>query len=95
MAGDFLWRILMKKIGEHFFHGNLEYVVDEVNADGTCNAHLIKVHSDTPTTPTETPVKAVEEPKTKDSTTEPEKTSTRANSTTTKRTYTRRTTTKK
>lgn len=85
----------MRKIGEHFFHGNLEYVVDEVNADGTCNAHLIKVHTETPATPTKTPVKAVEEPKTEDSTTESEKTSTRASSTTTKRTYNRRTTTKK
>lgn len=36
------------KIGDKFFHNNfgtkLEYEVDKVNDDGTCNAHLVKVH---------------------------------------------------
>jgi len=70
----------MRKIGEHFFHENLEYVVDEINENGTYNSHLVKVHKEAPTTLSESPVKAVED-------TEPINTPT-----TTKRTYTRRNT---
>lgn len=86
------------KIGERFTHDiygkKLVYEVDSINNDGTFNSHLV-MDAEPTVTPTETPVKAVEEPKTEDSATEPEKTSTRASSTTTKRTYNRRTTTKK
>lgn len=84
----------MRKVGDTFFHGNLEYIVDEINADGTCNAHLIKVHKDEPSkpiaTPTETPVKAVEDAEPIKVSDKPKRTYTRSNTTT----RTRKTTTK-
>lgn len=97
----------MRKVGETFFHGNLEYIVDEINADGSCNAHLIKVHgieyateidaieavSDT----ADTPVEEKKEVEPKPTTPEKKTTATRAKSTTStrKKTTTKKTTAKK
>lgn len=47
MGGGIFRRIRMK-VGERFFQDNFgykaEYEVDVVNADGTFNSHLVKVH---------------------------------------------------
>ena len=97
MGGGIFRRRIMRKVGETFFHGNLEYIVDEINADGSCNAHLIKVHgieyateidaieavSDT----ADTPVEEVKEDK--------PKTTTAKTTNAPKRTYNRKTTTTK
>ena len=89
----------MRKVGETFFQGNLEYIVDEINADGSCNAHLIKVHgieyateidaieavSDTAETPVEE-VKEVEPKPTTAKTTDTPKRAYNRKPTTTKKT---------
>jgi len=74
----------MRKVGEHFFHDNLEYVVDEVNENGTFNSHLVKVHSSIPTTLSESPVEAVEDAEPINTTTTPKRTYTRRNTSTKK-----------
>ena len=91
----------MYKVGDTFFHGKLEYVVDEVNSDGTCNSHLVKVHGanevvNTPATPSESPVEDVKETEPVEITAPKTETPTKAKSTTTrKRSTTKKTTSKK
>jgi len=78
------------KVGDFYYHGKLKYVCDEINADGTCNGHLVEVMKDEPEAPkkeapsdvAESPIEAVETEVVENTTDKP------------KRTYTRRTTKK-
>ena len=80
----------MRKVGDFYYHGNLKYVVDEVNADGTCNGHLVEVMEETPVVEApskvaDVPAEDVKEEKPKTTTATPKRTYTKRNTTTKKK----------
>ena len=80
----------MRKVGDFYYHGNLKYVVDEINKDGTCNGHLVEVMKEAPVVETpskgaDAPVEDAKEEKPKTTTATPKRTYTKRKTTTTKK----------